>query len=252
LTGRSWRALAGLLIVSSAVACDEKTPPVGVVLDAGKASVGAADAGEQAESPPRLRTRKPRPPAEQLIREQARSRVAEGYDARDEIIESLVDLYGDDYPDVDMERLATRATSEALAAHRRAEATWKGPTDCDRLDAAFARLEKGGIFAREKYADCQNCGVSDISAEMEEAHKKGRRVVGYVFFHDQDVEGIVESRALYLSYGAYADDDEASRRVGDRIVNVLRSTGLDAQWSGSVEDRIQLVDLTWHRRRHGR
>ena len=243
------RILASLLMLSGLLACDGKpVAPVVVEFDGGHASV----AGEPEGGPPHLRARKPKPPAEELIREQARARVAEGYQSRDDIIDWLVDVFGDDYPGMDMESLATRSTDAALVAQRREEATWKGATDCDRLDAAFARLEKGGILARQKYADCQNCGVSDISAEMEEAHKKGQRVVGYTFFHDQDVEGIVESGSLYLSYGAYADDDEASRKVGSRIVGALRSAGLDAQWSGSVEDRIQLVDLTWHKRRHGR
>jgi hypothetical protein len=242
------RILAGALLVAVTLSCAKSSPPKVADFDGGAGLPAPGGIGE----PPHLRVRKPVPPADELIREQARSRVAGGYDSRAEIIEFLVDVYGDDYPDVDMEKLATRATDEALIAHRREEATWRGTTDCDRLQAAFARLEKGGILAREKYADCQNCGVSDISAEMEAAHKKGRRVVGYTFFHDQDVEDVVESGSLYLSYGPYEDDDEAARRVGDRVVNVLRSAGLDAQWSGSAEDRIQLVDLTWHKRRHGR
>ena len=39
--------------------------------------------------------------------------------------------------------------------------------------------------------------------------------------------------------------------VGEQVVAALRSTGLDANWDGSVGSRIQ-VRFNWARRRHGR
>ncbi len=90
----------------------------------------------------------------------------------------------------------------------RPAATWKGPTDCDRLDHAFA----------------------------------------YAFFHDQDAETAIDG-SLYLSYGALDGSAQAAIAIGNEIVAALKAAGLQAEWSGDLSERIELVKLDWKKRR---
>jgi hypothetical protein len=169
--------------------------------------------------------------------------VAEGYDGRDEIVERIREVYGEELEEGVLAGLAARATDEAIAAHLAEQEGWGIPTDCDRLDRAFAALEKSGIVARQHFTCCQTCGHGEIWDEI-----GGRQVEGYTFFHWQDTESAVEGHGLHLAFGAMDDAPEAARAVGEKIVQALRSEGLEVEWDGSIGLRI-LVKLTWRRRR---
>lgn len=87
---------------------------------------------------------------------------------------------------------------------------------------------------------------------MSRLAREGRRVRGYVFFHDQDVEGAVfygEPGDLFLSYGALAGSGADAVEVGREVRDVLRAHGLDVRWNGSIDHRIAVVGLEWKRRR---
>src|SRR5262245_61330412 len=91
--------------------------------------------------------------------------VREGF--RDEvgILEDASD-YAETEHGKPMRAEVKRLTKELLAAHRAEEATWKGPTDCDRLDAAFAALQRRGVVARQNFSCCSNCGHGEMWDEM--------------------------------------------------------------------------------------
>jgi hypothetical protein len=116
-----------------------------------------------------------------------RNLVAMGFDAEDQIIELTLDCF-EAPPDFDaLEAYAVQATRAAIAAHCTAQQTWPAETDCDRLDAAFARLETEGSIARQDFTCCQSDGHSEIWGEIREA-QKAHSVEGYVFYHRQDTE----------------------------------------------------------------
>ena len=75
-------------------------------------------------------------------------------------------------------------TAELIAAHRSDQAEWGASTDCDRLDEAFAALNRQGIVARQDFSCCNNCGFTEIWDEVEEAEKQ-QPIEGYVFYHLQ-------------------------------------------------------------------
>ena len=64
-----------------------------------------------------------------------------------------------------------RVTAELLAAHRAEQAGWESPTDCDRLDEAFATLNRLGIVARQDFSCCTPCGHKDIWQEIARRRK---------------------------------------------------------------------------------
>lgn len=187
-------------------------------------------------------------PASEQIEVFIVERVAEGFDTRDDIVEIAVDAFAEGGDTVELKKLVERICDRALADHAARERTWREPTDCDRLDRAFAELETQGIVARQRYSDCQTCGVDEIVTEAKEAIATGRNATGYAFYHDQDVEGALGG-AMYLSYGDIEGTEQGSIAVGKTVVAALQKWGLSTRWDGSIEQRIALVDLDWKRRR---
>jgi hypothetical protein len=177
--------------------------------------------------------------------------VAAGFAAEGDIVETCVDA-AEDEGGADRRRVA-HLVSRVLAKHKSEELGWQGPTDCDRLDAAFARMEKEGIVARQNFSDCGTCGAAEIQEEADALAAKGTKVKGYAFYHMQDTEGAVDGSGLYLSYGAIGSDgDAADLKVGHTVLRTLKQHGLRAEWNGKIEQRIGIHDLKWQRRRFTR
>lgn len=173
-----------------------------------------------------------------------------GYDDRETIIESAVDFLRDEYEDVhELRRLAARLTDSALARHYAEQRTWTHVTDCDKLDEAFAELDRNGIVARQHFTCCQTCGHTEIGYEIGKATVH-RTVRGYVFFHWQDTEWVVGNDVLYLAYGSSASDREDDIiPIAHEVVEVLRRHGLSVEWNGLIQKRICIKNIHWQRRR---
>lgn len=172
-----------------------------------------------------------------------------GYDDRDTIIESAVDFLRDEYEDVvELRRLAARLTDSALARHTAEQRTWTHTTDCDKLDEAFAELDRNGIVARQHFTCCQTCGYTEIGYEIDDALEY-RPVRGYVFYHKQDTEHVVGNDRLYLAYGSLNGTDEDGVAIGHEVVGVLRRYGLSVEWNGLIQKRICIKNIHWQRRR---
>ncbi|WP_336577315.1 DUF6891 domain-containing protein [Caulobacter sp. CCNWLY153] len=175
--------------------------------------------------------------------------VAAGFDPRDEIVESALAVVGDNRIDAAILRdHAERIADEALQVHAAQQAQWTSPTDCDRLDAAFAELDADGVISRQNFWCCGTCGASAIWDEMESAGNANRPYRGYAFYHEQDTESAVGGYGLHLNYGAREQTDEAAVAIGHEIVAHLNRHGLQTDWDGRIERRIA-VSLDWKRRR---
>jgi hypothetical protein len=176
--------------------------------------------------------------------------VAVGYATIGEIVEEAVQVFAaDTTADANALRGAALAVADrALSAHVADQANWPDTTDCDRLDTAFAELDRTGIVARQHFSCCGTCGAHEIHDEMDQAEKAGTPPRGYTFFHVQDTEHAVGGDLLYLSYGAVNRDKTASVAVGREVVAVLGRHGLSPAWNGKHAHRIALP-LTWQRRR---
>jgi hypothetical protein len=170
-----------------------------------------------------------------------------GFDERDDIIrfagEWLLDT-----PELEGSFDAAAMVDEALAAQASREAGWVGETDNDRLSRAFARLSGEGILAVEDFTCCQSCGHYEIGDKLEEAARQGRRVRGYVFYHQQDTESAIEGGGVYLAFGEVEGRPEGSLAVARRAVEVLTEAGLEVRWDGVTSKRPH-VALEWRRRR---
>jgi hypothetical protein len=186
----------------------------------------------------------------QSLDDHIRLEVKIGYANREDIIEAAVDMFRDDVEDRhELRRLATRLTESALVEHYTEQRTWTGETDCDKLDEAFAELDRNGIVARQNWTCCQACGHTDIAYETGKTSVH-RRVYGYVFFHHGDAENVVNADHLYLAYGSVLNrsDDEAVA-VAHEVVAVLRKHGFTVEWNGLIQKRIGIKNIRWQRRR---
>ncbi|MFF7336834.1 DUF6891 domain-containing protein [Streptomyces sp. NPDC008163] len=119
---------------------------------------------------------------------------------------------------------------------------WTDVTDPERLERAFARLDRGGITARENFTCCRSCGMSEIA----EAGREDAR--GFVFFHGQGTESAAAGHGLALYYGGFGDSPERTAAVGREVVAALGEAGLTVEWDGSPDKAIELTGLDWRKR----
>jgi hypothetical protein len=176
--------------------------------------------------------------------------VAAGFLEPDEILRSAVEVFEGEIPEAVLAGHARRCLDAALAAHSVEQASWGERTDCDRLDSAFAALERGGIVMRQNFSCCGTCGSAEIWDEVKAFETGGRRAYGYAFYHMQDTESAVEGYGLYLNYGACEEGEEPAIATGRAIVDELARHGLETDWDGTLDKRIG-VSLDWKRRRAG-
>lgn len=182
------------------------------------------------------------------IREYIERDVAGGFLTSAEIVQGILDVYGESHDVAALRKFAQDETRATLAAHARAQSSWPRVTDCDRLDAAFAKLEASGIVCRQNFSCCGTCGAGEIQDEIAEAQRAKRIVRGYAFYHVQDTESAVDGGGLYLNYGAVEDGERAAIAVGREITKALRAAGLEVTWDETWAVRIH-VKLDWKRRR---
>jgi len=183
-----------------------------------------------------------------VLHDYVRREIAAGLETPDEIVRVAVLIWGDE---MDPERLRSRAaalTDERLADHLREQQGWPAVTDCDRLDQAFAELEREGIVCRQDFTCCSRCGSRDIWDEIEQAQAEGVEVRGYAFYHSQDTDAAVDNGGLYLAYGGVASDEDGDVAVGCAIEEALQRNGLRTDWNGNPRRRIY-VEVEWRRRR---
>jgi hypothetical protein len=182
----------------------------------------------------------------EVIRKHVAHKVAEGFASEDDSVEWTLDSLYEHEPE-ELRPYVRRITAELLEEHRRAQDHWPSPTDCDKLDSAFAELEGEGILARQHYWCCSTCGHAAAWEEVKQARTE-REVKGYVLYHEQDTEGAVYG-SFFLAYGAAEDSDEAMIGVANTIIETLGRFGIKTEWNGQTDSRILVKEFDWKRRR---
>lgn len=186
-------------------------------------------------------------------------RVAAGYDNRESIIFAAVNeaLIESGLPKFWLEEQASRLTDASMRFHLKMQKSWLDETDCDRLDEAFAELDRAGIVARQNYQCCITCGREAIweqirAAEVTSIARDGAPTIGYVFFHQRDTEDAVRNNHLPLSIGATKAetlDAEETKLIASLVVETLKRYGFEVNWNGEASSRIHIDNLQWQYRR---
>jgi hypothetical protein len=218
---------------------------------AGLAARGAGPEGEvSVPSPPRPTA--PGSPAmkaedRETLEAFCRRLVYAGYETPEQMLASAVGYLEGLATPAQVRRAARPLLARLLAEHAREQASWPAVTDCDRLDRAFAELERAGILARQDFSCCRTCGAHDLRRELVERRKEGLPSRGFVFFHVQGTERVVETGELLLEVGE-ADRREKAEQVSHLVVDALQRHGLRAVWGGDWHEP-PIVRLDWKRRR---
>jgi hypothetical protein len=113
--------------------------------------------------------------------------------------------------------------------------------DRDRLDAAFAELERRGVIALQRAGGSNSMGLDDVEDEQKYRIHLGRPARGFCFYHSQDLESAIAGDGLYLSFGAFSG---AVVTIGILVVDTLQSVGLKPKWNGDARERI-FVKMRW-------
>lgn len=135
-----------------------------------------------------------------------------------------------------------------MARKRAEEATWPATTDCDRLDRVFETLEAQAIIALQDAGLTKSDGIQDVTEAYEDAGGADSGIVGFCFYHGQDLEYVMESGELWLAFGDIHGDDQRGAEIGHRIKRALEGAVFTVEWSGSVRERILVRNLRWQRR----
>jgi hypothetical protein len=161
-------------------------------------------------------------------------------------------IVGEDILSGEVSRTKIRELVKAEVARQKSEQeSWPKVTDCDRLDRAFAALRDTGILAIHNAGYTPSEGIDEMSEQYHEAGGEESRIVGYCFYHLQDMEYALKHRSLGLAYGAIDGDRERGVGIGKRVREELGSAGLRVEWSGSIDDKMDIVGFNWQRRQAG-
>jgi hypothetical protein len=169
------------------------------------------------------------------------------FDERDRIIEIFCEEMHE--PGELDEAEVTVAVDAAFASLEKDKATWPSMTDCDKLDRVFAALNTRGIIALQNAGYTQSDGYDDVR-EIYDPRSDRDKMVGYCFYHGQDLERAVNGEGLYLAFGPMdaQNEETAGPRVGAMIVAELERMGFSAQWDGTFNQRIYVPAIDWKRR----
>ncbi|MFI7024440.1 DUF6891 domain-containing protein [Micromonospora sp. NPDC049900] len=154
------------------------------------------------------------------------------------------------------------AYETAVAARREQQRGWGEVSG--NLTRAFAELNRRGVVARENFTCCGTCAAGEIHDERDDS----RHWHGYLWYHQQDTESLVDSEdgQVWLGYGAYppVDFDEAAysalseaeqqagyqadleRFLDDLVFPVLREHGLRVEWNRQQSQRISVTGAQWY------
>jgi len=127
--------------------------------------------------------------------------------------------------------------------------SWPDVTDCDRLDEAFLAINSRGVIALQNAGYTQSDGYDDFVGVLHDAPDRSA-ILGYCFYHGQDLERAVRGGGLYLAFGPTDPRDETTKgpEVGRIVQEELLRVGLPVKWDGGFGTRILIPHLTWQRR----
>lgn len=140
--------------------------------------------------------------------------------------------------------------AEEWTRKREAEKTWPEKVEYDRLHAAYARMWDKNMVAIHLAGYTMSDGISDVSEEWHIGGGAKSGLVGYCFYHGQDLERAVENGDLYLAFGSLGDPSTEERvlAAGRIVADALTQEGLPFQWDGTTKQRILVRFGQWRKR----
>lgn len=166
--------------------------------------------------------------------------------------------YGMVEEDVELEFEDVAVIAEALLAYRRSQlaaAKEDGRLQPSRLTKAFEEIAAQNVLALQNFSCCGTCGSTEAAEEMYEHNNWG-----YIYFHEQDTETLMETAETYLGYGvnwqhictreeydALSDQQKeqryvaACRKLADEVLKpTFEKHGIAFNWNGDLAVRMHI------------
>lgn len=136
-----------------------------------------------------------------------------------------------------------------LSKYEQEKLAYPAITDCDRLDAAFEKMNEQRVIAIQNAGYTQSDGYDDVG-ERYAQHVDKKSILGYCFYHGQDLERAVDGGGLFFAFGPIAPTEEQTIgiEVGNIVRDALEQTGLSVNWNGTFEKRLSVPTLNWQKR----
>jgi len=176
-----------------------------------------------------------------------RFRIWSGYYEPDEVFDIVNDeVFEEDGENEDWLR---QAIDLEFRKKRKAEQEWPAVTDCDRLDRVFESLRGQGILTRHRCGLTIQDGLGVIDQLYKEAGGEQSGLVGYCFYHLQDMEAAMWGEAgLWLAFGGFPPSQGRAVQVGQLVRKEFEQAGFTVEWDGTSNSRILLKGFRWQRR----
>lgn len=170
-----------------------------------------------------------------------------GFENKEELFDSIREMFYDE-DDFDEEWLR-QTISEKYEQHQKDSLTWTKPTDFDKLAKAFDELIEEKIVCLHKAGYTKQDGEGDCMEIIEKLKKLKVKAIGYCYYHSQDLARAVDPdiRNLYLGFDSPTQDDNEALEVANKIVSSLKKYGFDVDWTGTVDQRIEIKNITWRK-----
>lgn len=178
--------------------------------------------------------------------EQLEKDILFGFENAEELVESISEMF---YDEDDFDENWLRSEIEIrLLKHKTESLAWQKPTDFEKLVNAFDELNKERIVSLHKAGYTRQDGQDDCKEIIEELDKIGISAKGYCFYHTQDLErAIGEERMLFIGFDSFNGEDELAKEVAEQIIEVLKKHKFNVKWNGSLQTRIEILDLNWQK-----
>lgn len=171
-----------------------------------------------------------------------------GFDSKDDIRDAAI---YQTQPRVssptDLKWLDARIDQE-WAKKRAAEETWSVRTDYDRLDDVFKGLRTKGILALHNAGNTQSDARDDASEEWHRLGGPKSGLMGFVFYHSQDVEGVIASGDLYIGFATFPGGSVSALELAEQAASALKKVGFTVTSPPNVDTRILITGIDWKKR----
>lgn len=166
-----------------------------------------------------------------------------GFSMPDDIVERISDAFEDqdNFDHVWLEEYVANSYSAKIEESK----LWSKPTGFDRLAEVFDELIKSRIVCLHKAGYTRQDGEGDCLEVVEELRRLGKQPVGFCFYHEQDLARAVDPEigSLLLGYNSPTFREEDALVVAKTIVSALKRRNFIVSWNGSVDERIEILDV---------
>ncbi len=186
------------------------------------------------------------PPSERTFRGAISMRLASGGADVDDLVavftEAAADfdaLFPDDAPVAPDEVPAI--VDEVLAEYQRVVTTMS--PDADGLLAALDDLFRAGILYSFGDGEEPSEAMEYLEDALEAIAAEGGQLRGFLYSLVGDLDRMVLTQRLQVSFGTFDADSTAVDDLARKAVEVFRSHGLAASWSGEQEDPLVIEPI---------